>query len=73
MHVGNGIFVGDGGYELVLALGVASLLIAGVVRAGSASTPSSGRVAGAVRLLTVVYTHPELATAGSGCLLWPRE
>lgn len=30
VHVGNGIFVGDGGYELVLALGVASLLIAGV-------------------------------------------
>ncbi|OQQ28995.1 hypothetical protein A4U94_02935 [Prescottella equi] len=30
VHVGNGIFVGEGGYELVLALGVASLLIAGV-------------------------------------------
>lgn len=30
VHVGNGIFVGDGGYELVLALGVGSLLIAGV-------------------------------------------
>lgn len=30
VHVGNGVFVGDGGYELVVALGVASLLIAGV-------------------------------------------
>lgn len=30
VHVGNGIFVGEGGYELVLALGVASLVIAGV-------------------------------------------
>ncbi|CAM2782741.1 Integral membrane protein [Prescottella defluvii] len=30
VHVGNGIFVGDGGYELVLALGVGALLIAGV-------------------------------------------
>lgn len=30
VHVGNGIFVADGGYELVLALGVGSLLIAGV-------------------------------------------
>ncbi|MGC0362750.1 putative oxidoreductase [Rhodococcus sp. 27YEA15] len=27
-HAGNGIFVGEGGYELVLALGVGSLLIA---------------------------------------------
>lgn len=30
VHVGKGIFVSEGGYELVLALGVASLLIAGV-------------------------------------------
>lgn len=27
-HIGNGIFVSEGGYELVLALGVGSLLIA---------------------------------------------
>ncbi|WP_305094197.1 DoxX family protein [Prescottella sp. R16] len=30
VHVGNGLFVGDGGYELVLTLGVAALLVAGV-------------------------------------------
>ncbi|WP_137723517.1 DoxX family protein [Prescottella subtropica] len=30
VHAGNGLFVGDGGYELVVALGVASLLVAGV-------------------------------------------
>ncbi|WP_433610822.1 DoxX family protein [Prescottella agglutinans] len=30
VHIGNGVFVGDGGYELVVALGVGSLLIAGV-------------------------------------------
>ncbi|PTR30478.1 putative oxidoreductase [Rhodococcus sp. OK519] len=30
VHVDKGLFVGEGGYELVLALGVASLLIAGV-------------------------------------------
>ncbi|RVW06312.1 DoxX family protein [Rhodococcus spongiicola] len=30
VHVGNGIFVVDGGYELVLALGAGSLMIAGV-------------------------------------------
>ncbi|MGL4305743.1 MAG: DoxX family protein [Mycobacteriaceae bacterium] len=29
-HTGNGLFVTDGGYEYVLALGVASLLIAAV-------------------------------------------
>ncbi len=50
VHVGNGIFVGDGGYELVLALGVASLLIAGV-GAGRFSVDAvvGKRVAGAVR------------------------
>ena len=30
VHAGNGLFVGDGGYELVLALGVTSLLLAAV-------------------------------------------
>ncbi|MCL2534031.1 MAG: DoxX family protein [Nocardiaceae bacterium] len=30
VHIGNGVFVSDGGFELVVALGVASLLIAGV-------------------------------------------
>lgn len=30
VHVGNGLFAGEGGYELVLALGVGALLIAGV-------------------------------------------
>ncbi len=30
VHIDNGLFVGDGGYELVLALGVSSLLIAAV-------------------------------------------
>ncbi|MGW0172826.1 DoxX family protein [Rhodococcus sp. NPDC003322] len=29
-HTGNGIFVSEGGYELVLALGVSSLLIAAI-------------------------------------------
>lgn len=35
-HVGNGIWVGDGGWELVAALGVGALLLAGV-GAGSIS------------------------------------
>ena len=30
VHAGNGLFVGDGGYELVLALGVSSLLLAAI-------------------------------------------
>ncbi|MBD8506144.1 DoxX family protein [Hoyosella sp. G463] len=30
VHVENGIFVADGGYELVLALGVGSLMIAAI-------------------------------------------
>ena len=30
VHAGNGVFVADGGYELVLALGVSSLLLAAV-------------------------------------------
>ncbi len=60
VHVGNGIFVGDGGYELVLALGGRIAADRGVsVRAGSASTPSSEEVAGAVRLLpSSTRTHP---------------
>jgi putative oxidoreductase len=30
VHAGNGLFAADGGYELVLALGVSSLLLAAV-------------------------------------------
>ncbi|WP_435277937.1 DoxX family protein [Rhodococcus yananensis] len=44
VHGGNGLYVGDGGYELVLVLGVGSLLLAAVGAGGLSADRFLSRV-----------------------------